>query len=406
MDLHLVDAEPTAAERAAVDALLGPPRVRLDGRRRGEPSTTARRGRRPRGARPAAPAAAGAAGGAGARRAGSARARSTTSASGSTVPPADAYGVATFYALLATEPRPPRVVHVCDDLACKCVGADELIAQLEERFGPEGDLPTTAPPLVRSPCLGQCDRAPAALLTVAGRRARRDERVAGAGHGPRRAARRWPARTSPGDPRRRALAADRRPRCACCARVGRVDPVSLDDYRAAGGYDALRRAVALGPDGVIREVKDSKLMGRGGAAFPTGVKWEAVARQPARPHYLICNADESEPGTFKDRVLIEGDPFALIEAMTIAGYATGCEQRLRLPARRVPAGARASLAHAIDEARARAASSATTCWARASPSTSRSAGAPAPTSAARRRRSSTRSRATAASRATSRRSRS
>src|SRR5262249_38352824 len=109
------------------------------------------------------------------------------------------------------------------------------------------------------------------------------------------------------------------------ANVGVVDPVSLDGYRAVGGYEALRRAVAVGPEAVIREVKDSKLVGRGGAAFPTGVKWEAVARQPARPHYLICNADESEPGTFKDRVVIEGDPFSLIEAMTIAGYATGCE---------------------------------------------------------------------------------
>ena len=76
---------------------------------------------------------------------------------------------------------------------------------------------------------------------------------------------------------------------------------------------------------MLREVKDSKLVGRGGAAFPTGVKWEAVARQPARPHYLVCNADESEPGTFKDRELMEGDPFAVIEAMTIAAYATGCE---------------------------------------------------------------------------------
>ena len=62
------------------------------------------------------------------------------------------------------------------------------------------------------------------------------------------------------------------------------------------------RAIALGPEGVIREVTDAKLMGRGGAAFPTGRKWDAVARQPVRPHYLICNADESEPGTFKDRV--------------------------------------------------------------------------------------------------------
>src|SRR5205085_11706932 len=81
-----------------------------------------------------------------------------------------------------------------------------------------------------------------------------------------------------------------------------------------------------GPEGVIREVLDSRLMGRGGAAFPTGRKWDAVARQPRRPHYLICNADESEPGTFKDRVIMEGDPFSLIEAMTIAAYATGCER--------------------------------------------------------------------------------
>ena len=109
-------------------------------------------------------------------------------------------------------------------------------------------------------------------------------------------------------------------------RVGVVDPTSLDDYRAHGGYAALRRAFELGPEGVIREVTESKLMGRGGAAFPTGRKWEAVARQPRRPHYLVCNADESEPGTFKDRVLLEGDPFAVIEAMTIAAYATGCER--------------------------------------------------------------------------------
>jgi NADH-quinone oxidoreductase subunit F len=105
-----------------------------------------------------------------------------------------------------------------------------------------------------------------------------------------------------------------------------IDPESLDDYRAHGGYAALRRAFDLGPEGVLREVLDSKLMGRGGAAFPTGRKWEAVARQPRRPHYLICNADESEPGTFKDRVILEGDPFSVIESMTIAAHATGCER--------------------------------------------------------------------------------
>ena len=92
------------------------------------------------------------------------------------------------------------------------------------------------------------------------------------------------------------------------------------------GTSALARAIESGPEGVIREVLASKLMGRGGAAFPTGRKWEAVAKAPARPHYVVCNADESEPGTFKDRVLMEGDPFAVIEGMTIAGFATGSER--------------------------------------------------------------------------------
>jgi NADH-quinone oxidoreductase subunit F len=134
--------------------------------------------------------------------------------------------------------------------------------------------------------------------------------------------------------------------------VGVVDPRSLDDYRAEGGYAALRRALELGPEGVLREVKDSKLLGRGGAAFPAGVKWEAVARQPARPHYLVCNADESEPGTFKDRVLMEGDPFALVEAMTIAAYATGCERGYVYIRGEYPEALHA-LEHALAEARLR-----------------------------------------------------
>jgi NADH-quinone oxidoreductase subunit F len=110
------------------------------------------------------------------------------------------------------------------------------------------------------------------------------------------------------------------------ARIGVVDPTSLDDYRGHGGYAALARAFEMGPERVIAEVTASKLMGRGGAAFPTGRKWAAVATQAARPHYLVCNADESEPGTFKDRVLLEGDPFATVEAMTIAAFATGASK--------------------------------------------------------------------------------
>jgi NADH-quinone oxidoreductase subunit F len=147
-------------------------------------------------------------------------------------------------------------------------------------------------------------------------------------------------------------AAGTRPPLRLLRRVGVVDPSSLDDYRAHGGYEALRRAVELGPDGVIRELKDSNLLGRGGAAFPAGVKWEAVAKQAVRPHYFVCNADESEPGTFKDRVLMELDPFAVIESLTIAGFATGSETGYLYARGEYPL-ATERLANAIEQARAR-----------------------------------------------------
>ena len=134
-------------------------------------------------------------------------------------------------------------------------------------------------------------------------------------------------------------------------RIGRVDPGSLDGYIASGGYAALSRAIAIGPEGVIREVLASKLMGRGGAAFPTGRKWDAVAKAAARPHYVVCNADESEPGTFKDRVLMEGDPFAVLEGMTIAGFATGGERGYLYIRGEYPLAAR-RMAAAIEAARA------------------------------------------------------
>jgi NADH-quinone oxidoreductase subunit F len=118
---------------------------------------------------------------------------------------------------------------------------------------------------------------------------------------------------------------ERRGELRLLARVGRIDPYSLDEYRAEGGMLALRRALEMGPERVVREVLDSKLVGRGGAAFPTGQKWQGV-RSAVTPRYLVCNADESEPGTFKDRVLMEGDPFTLVEAMAIAGFAAGCER--------------------------------------------------------------------------------
>ncbi len=110
------------------------------------------------------------------------------------------------------------------------------------------------------------------------------------------------------------------------ARCGIVDPLSLDDYRAHGGYRGLQRALSLGPAGTIEEVARSGLRGRGGAGFPTGVKWRTVAEAPAAQKYIVCNADEGDSGTFADRMLMEGDPFAVIEGITIAGLAVGASK--------------------------------------------------------------------------------
>jgi NADH-quinone oxidoreductase subunit F len=268
-----------------------------------------------------------------------------------TVPPADAYGVASFYALLSLEPSPPTVLHVCDDVACRTAGAEEVCAALEREVGPPGtataDGSTT---WKRSPCLGACERAPAALVRRAGQDVRDstvgpvpaegafDALIGGGAEAPRNV---------PAAPQ----TAGDRSGLRLLRRVGLVDPESVDDHVAHGGTESLRRAVELGPDSVIREVADSKLLGRGGAAFPTGAKWEAVAGQPARPHYFVCNADESEPGTFKDRVLMEEDPFAVIEALTVAGFATGAERGFIYLRGEYPLAAR-RLEHAIEASRA------------------------------------------------------
>ncbi|MYI55696.1 MAG: NADH-quinone oxidoreductase subunit E [Acidimicrobiia bacterium] len=225
------------------------------------------------------------------------------------VPRAEAFGVVTFYALLRTTEGPGTVVHVCDDIACR-VHPD--YREPQGHNGHRGGEPVGVHP---SPCLGQCDRAPALFVQRSGGDAAR-----------------WTATGQVAD----AVAAEGSEAPAphvvaagpawLTGRIGVVDPTSLEEYRAHGGYQALRTALAMGPEAVLREIADSGLRGRGGAAFPTGVKWRAVAASAQRDRYVVCNADESEPGTFKDRVLLEGDPFALVESMTIAGVTVGAAQ--------------------------------------------------------------------------------
>ena len=323
MDLHFLDASPTDEERRAVDGLLGPPGTGWQGgdRAAGDWHLT-EGGHESRGRRhellPALHAV---------------NDRIGWISQGAlnyicqrlTVPPAEAYGVATFYALFSLKPTPKRVVHVCTDIACKAAGSKSVCAELSKEVGPEG---ATGGDVVwhESPCLGLCERAPAALVIEAGDPQRQTVVAPASACGALVAARTPLEGLAMEPPAEAAVPQAGDPQLKLLRHIGVGDPTSLADYRSRGGYQALRQAVRLGPAGVIREVLDSRLVGRGGAAFPTGRKWDAVARQPVQTRYLVCNADESEPGTFKDRVIMEGDPFSLIEAMTVAGYATGCRK--------------------------------------------------------------------------------
>ena len=322
MDLHLMDAAPTEAERSAVDRFLGPPETGWEGGR----ERSARDLRVVRGGREARdqrhlllPTLHALQSGVGWISRGGLNYVSQRLS----VPPADTYGVATFYAMFSVEERPANVVHVCDDLACRGAGGQALCEELAREVTPEG-ADAGGWTWVRSPCLGMCEQAPAVFAQRAGRpevalgdatRATIDAMVA-------------PDSTvvcAGGVGAPQTSAPEGRDRLRLLRRAGVVDPTSIDDYRAHGGYEALRTAVGMGAEGVIQAVSDAKLLGRGGAAFPTGVKWQAVATQPVRPHYVICNADESEPGTFKDRVVMEQDPFAVVEALTLAGFACGAK---------------------------------------------------------------------------------
>ncbi|MFN0060763.1 MAG: NAD(P)H-dependent oxidoreductase subunit E [Planctomycetota bacterium] len=340
MDLRILGPEATDAERAAVDAVLGPAESGWAGGARDmetEGRTALLSGREARGRRdlllPALEAA---------------QERFGWITHGAfnyicarlTVPPAEAYGVATFYHMLAVEPRPAAVAHICDDVVCRARGAEALCAQFEQALGPEGRTePDCKMTWRRSPCLGQCERAPAALVIVAGERpsaltvapiASVDEIARHLRAPARRRDARLPEAKAPTPAERLALVKRSVPQAGApglrlLARAGVVDPCDLAAYRAAGGGRALERAIALGPEAVVQEVTASGLVGRGGAAFPTGRKWEAVAKATAFPHYAVCNADESEPGTYKDRLLMEEDPFAVVEGLALAGFATGAE---------------------------------------------------------------------------------
>jgi formate dehydrogenase iron-sulfur subunit len=213
-------------------------------------------------------------------------------------------------------------VYVSRDAAALALGADETAATLAAVAGAKGvDIQ-----LVRIGSRGMVWLEPLVEVEVAGKRV---------GYGPV-AASEVAALVDAGlfkgaDHRLKLGVVDELPYLAkqerlTFARVGIIDPVDLDQYVAHGGYDGLKQALTLTGAQVVQAVTDSGLRGRGGAAFPTGIKWKTVLDQQADQKYVVCNADEGDSGTFSDRMLMEGDPFTLIEGMTIAGIAVGATQ--------------------------------------------------------------------------------
>ncbi|MFQ5399324.1 MAG: NAD(P)H-dependent oxidoreductase subunit E [Anaerolineae bacterium] len=227
------------------------------------------------------------------------------------VPLADIHGVIEFYTMFYNRPTAKRVVRVCEDAACQLGGAKRVMAAVEEQLGlKHGETSTDGRVTYEHvPCLGMCEHAPAALDGVrpAGRLTPEGAADFLAG--------KWAEPT--------AVIYDE-PRLTT-GRIGRVNPASLSDYEAHGGWRALRKALQATPEAVIEAVEASGIVGRGGAMFPTGRKWRFTRGAAGSVKHVVVNADESEPGTFKDRPLLEEDPFAVIEAATLAGYAIGAE---------------------------------------------------------------------------------
>ncbi len=229
------------------------------------------------------------------------------------VPLADVHGVIEFYTMFYNAPMAKTVVRVCEDSACSMHGGTEIAQLIEEKLGLKhgesaSDLSIGFEVV---PCLGMCEQAPCALF---------GDKPAGnlsldavpdflAGSHPEVNAKPY------GDTR------------LMLARIGKVDPTSLADYVAHGGYQALPKALDMDANTLLATVEGLGILGRGGAMFPLGRKWKFTRGAPGKPSekHIVVNADESEPGTFKDRGLLEEDPFSLIEGMTIAAYSVGAE---------------------------------------------------------------------------------
>ena len=236
------------------------------------------------------------------------------------IPLSKVYSAITFYTLLSPKPRGNYIIRVCTSTPCHMEGSQDLLDYLKQKLKiNDGETTTDALfTLETTSCLGLCAFAPAMMINnkIYGNLTKEkiDQIISDYQKGKGKESDYLKVNIlDKGEE-------------VILKNCGVIDPESIEEYKAKGGYDALSKAITkMTPTKVIEEVKNSKLLGRGGAAFPTGLKWEFTFRAQEKPKYIICNADEGEPGTFKDRLLLEGDPFRIIEAMAIAGYAVGAE---------------------------------------------------------------------------------
>lgn len=228
------------------------------------------------------------------------------------IPLVDVYGVIEFYSLFYDKPVGKIVVHVCNDPVCALAGSESIFKRMTQRVelnlvaGEETETITVE----QAACLGLCDHAPALLVqgTQVGETASRSLEDLLQGKGKK------------AEPIIGGDISILTHNCGC------GHTTWLEDYEQISGYDALRKALKQKPQEIIDEVKASGLLGRGGAAFPTGLKWESAAGVNAHTKYVICNADEAEVGTFKDRVLMDDVPHRILEGMIIAAYAVGSHE--------------------------------------------------------------------------------
>lgn len=219
------------------------------------------------------------------------------------VPLAEISGMIEFYTMLDDTPFTGKRVRVCTSPVCTSKGGETLYHtcqhQFEEEYPGEYLVEQTA-------CLGLCDHGPTAMLDeIQIGEATPEKILQGKVISPSSVygATRYLTRG-----------------------IGGSGPLTLDAYITQGGFDGLRKALEISPEEVIALVKESGLRGRGGAGFPTGIKWEGAAKAEGSPKYVICNMDESEPGTIKDQVMMNGNPYAILEGLLISAYAIGAEK--------------------------------------------------------------------------------